>query len=99
MKRMGYAIRTTGDAEIAGALANGIEQGTLASVRRRGDEAIRRVAMARHTPEEWAQMIEDARVIYGGRRYAPGWARALLVGWALVWCGVLWVFRLQDRIL
>ena len=143
MTRYGYAIRMGGDAEIAGALAAGIERGmdTSSGASRHlstglpapsrcqmstghlpgrstplkgkafGDEgkaeesgkasseAVRRAAMWQHSPEEWAQMMEEARVIYGGRRYSPRWATRLLVGWAMLCYGVVWLYRQQDRLL
>ena len=114
MTRYGYAIRMGGDAEIAGALAAGIERGTDTSSGasrhlplkgkaeesgKASSEAVRRAAMWQHSPEEWAQMMEEARVIYGGRRYSPRWATRLLVGWAMLCYGVVWLYRQQDRIL
>lgn len=63
-----------------------------------GSDAVRRAAMWQHSPEEWAQMLEEARVIYGGRRYSPRWATRLLVGWAMLCYGVAWLYRQQDRI-
>ena len=122
MTRYGYAIRMGGDAEIAGALAAGIERGTDTSSapsghlplkgkafgdegkaqeagEGAGSDAVRRAAMWQHSPEEWAQMMEEARVIYGGRRYSPRWATRLLVGWAMLCYGVVWLYRQQDRLL
>ena len=116
MKRFGFAIRVGGDAEIAGALAAGIESGTKTTSSDpaepghlplkgkaledggSGSDAVRRAAMWQHSPEEWAQMMEEARVIYGGRRYSPRWATRLLVGWAMLCYGVAWLYRQQDRI-
>ena len=101
MTRYGYAIRIGGDAEIAGALAAGIERGTDTAQEsgKASSEAVRRAAMWQHSPEEWAQMMEEARVIYGGRRYSPRWATRLLVGWAMLCYGVVWLYRQQDRLL
>ena len=99
MKRIGFAIRVAGDPEISGALAAGIERGTRAEVRQTGSEAVRRVAMMRHTPEEWAEMIEEARVIHGGRKRLPRWAERLLAGYALICWGVSRAYRAQDRLL
>ena len=93
--RYGWAIRTGGDPEIAGALADGIEAGARM---RHSSDAVRRVAMMRHTPQEWAEMTEEARVFYGGRRYTPRWAEALLVGYALVCYGVAMAYRLLGRV-
>lgn len=103
MKRFGYAIKAGGDLEIAGALATGIEAGTPERKRLEDDfhqnisEDARRVAMRRHTPEEWAQMTEDARARYGRRRWPlPGILAAALALYALavyavsVAFGVLW---------
>ena len=96
MKRFGFAIRTGGDPEIAEALAGGIKAGTRQT---HHSDAVRRVAMMRHTPEEWAAMTEEARVFYGGRQYMPRWAERLLVGWALICLGVSWLYHRQDRLL
>lgn len=99
MKRFGMAIRTAGDPEISGALAAGIQAGTRAENRQHGNEAVRRVAMMRHTPEEWAQMTEDARVFYGGREVLPRWAERLLAGYALICWAISRAYKAQDRIL
>ena len=113
MKRFGYAIRTGGDPEIGDALKDGIERGTGRptgadappprcggeALERQSSEAVRRVAMMRHTPEEWAEMTEEARVFYGGRRYMPRWAEWLLVGYAMVCLWVSWLYHWQDKIL
>lgn len=100
MKRFGYAIRTGGDAEISGALRDGMERGTptRALGERPYGETARRLTMMRHTPEEWRQMTEEARVVYGGRRYTPRWAEALLAGYALICYGVSLAIRARDRV-
>ena len=98
MRRYGYAIRVGGDSEIAGALAAGIEKGTGSptgadappprcgreALGEQAGEAVRRVAMMQHTPEEWAEMTEEARVFYGGQRYMPWLAEKLLIVYALI---------------
>ena len=101
MKRFGYAIRIGGDAEISGALRAGMERGTPARAlgERPYGETVRRLAMMRHTPEEWRQMTEDARVIYGGRRYTPRWAQRLLAGYALICYGVSLLYHAQDSMM
>lgn len=88
MKRYGFAIRTGGDPEIAGALAQGIAQATRESLRQQSSDAVRRVAMMQHTPEEWAEMLEDAQYEY---RVKPvGRTLGILLGmWALVWSVLL----------
>lgn len=65
----------------------------------RADVAVRRVNMMRHTPQEWAEMTEEARVLYGGRRYLPRWAERLLVGYAMICMGVSWLYHQQEKIL
>ena len=50
----------------------------------RAKEGLRRVAMYQHSPEEWAEMIEDARVIYGGQRETPKPLQWLVVGYAVI---------------
>ena len=101
MKRFGFAIRTGGDPEIAGALADGMKRGCphQEALRKQSSDAVRRVAMMRHTPQEWAEMTEEARVFYGGRTYTPKWAEWLLVGYAMICMGVSWLYHLQDRLL
>lgn len=96
MKRFGYVIRMGGDAEISGALAAGMERGTTSSgasrhlplkgkaLGPRAQEGLRRVAMYQHSPEEWAEMIEDARVVYGGQRATPKALQWLVIGYAVI---------------
>ena len=111
MIRFGYAIRTGGDPEIAGALRAGMERGTD-SLRRfapppskrealgpRAAQGLRNVTMRRHTPEELEAMIEEARVVYGGQRYMPRWAEAVLVGYALICYGVSLLYHAQDSMM
>ena len=93
MRRFGYVIRMGGDAEISGALAAGIDAGTRNEVRQAASEAVRRVAMMQHTPEEWAEMIEDARVIYGGNRYTPKPLKWLLIVYAMLCSAVDYTYR------
>lgn len=105
MTRYGYAIRIGGDPEISGALATGMAAAGATATKGRplgdgpGSEAVRRVAMHQHTPEEWARMTEEARVVYGGKPWAPRWAEKLLIGWALVCYGVSRLYQMQDRVL
>ena len=99
MARYGYVIRMGGDPEISGALAAGIEAGSTAQRPAPGSDAVRRVAMMQHTPEEWARMTQEARVIYGGRRYMPRWAERLLVAWAMLCYGISRAYRAQDMVL
>lgn len=85
MTRRGYALRLGGDVEIRRALGDGVTRGTEAARRRaHGDEAVRRVAMMRHTPEEWATMIAQAQYDYGQDAPMPRWAERLTVGYALI---------------
>lgn len=88
--RYGYAIRLGGDPEISGALEAGIRAAARedTGINATCSEAVRRVAMMRHTPQEWAEMTEEARVIYGGTRCSPAWARAMLAGYALICYGL-----------
>ena len=65
----------------------------------RHSEAVRRVAMCRHTPEEWAAMIAQARYDYGQDRPTPKWAGKLLLAWAMLCQGVRNAYRAQDRVL
>ena len=96
--RFGFAIRKGGDPEIADALESGIDRGTRCAREKQSSDAVRRVAMMRHTPEEWAAMTIQARYDYGQDPPAPRWAERLLVGWALVWMGIDWLYHLQDRL-
>ena len=97
--RYGYAIRTGGDPEIAAALGKGIDQGTRRALKTQSSDAVRRVAMMRHTPEEWAEMTEEARVIYGGRKVLPRWAERLRAGWGLICWGVSRAYHAQEKLL
>ena len=99
MKRYGFAIKTGGDPEIAGALEAGIRAGTREEVRQAGSDAVRRVAMMRHTPEEWAAMTTKARYDYGQTRPAPRWAQRLLVAYAMLCYGIAQAFRAQRYVL
>ena len=112
MKRFGYAIRTGGDPEIATALRAGMERGSTSSVTAtpchlphrgrlgpRAAQGLQNVAFRRHSPEELEAMIEEARVIYGGRRYMPRWAQRLLVGYALICYGVSLLYHAQDSMM
>ena len=82
MKRFGYYVRLGGDAEISEALARGA-QGALQPMPGSGSEAVRRVAMMRHTPAEWRAMTLDARRKYRRNRRPAGLGKALLQGYAL----------------
>lgn len=97
MMRFGYVIRIGGDADIAEALRDGVEKGTP-SVRRSltapsereplgpmAGEALRRVAMQRHTPEELREMIFQARVDYAQRYHGALYHRA----WQAL--GLMWM--------
>ena len=111
MKRFGFAIRTGGDPEIAGALARGIQMGSPTgadappprcgreALGEQAGEAVRRVAMMRHTPEEWEAMTVQARYDYGQDPPTPRWIERLLVGYAMICMGVSWLYHLQDRLL
>lgn len=82
MKRYGYFVRLGGDREISEALARGAE-GALMPPRGSSSEAVRRVAMMQHTPEEWRAMTLDARRQYRLNKPITGLRGALLVGYAL----------------
>lgn len=97
MTRRAIVYRSCGDPQFAGAIIDGM---TRAEARQHSSDAVRRVAMMRHTPEEWAEMTEDARICYGGRSYTPGWVTALLVGYGLI-CWIvagLW-HALEDAVM
>ena len=87
MKRFGYYVRLGGDAEISEALARGA-QGALQPLPGSSSEAVRRVAMWQHTPQEWREMTLDARRKYRRNRRPQGVGKALLIGYALVCLGV-----------
>ena len=65
----------------------------------RHSEAVRRVAMSRHTPEEWEAMIVQAQYDYGQDRPTPKWVGKLLLAWAMLCQGVRNAYRAQDRVL
>ena len=96
--RFGFAIRKGGDPEIADALESGIDHGTRTALEKQSSDAVRRVAMMRHTPEEWEAMIIQARYDYGQDPPTPRWAEWLLVGYAMVCMGISWLHHLQDRL-
>lgn len=95
MKRFGYFVRLGGDREISEALARGA-QGALQPLPGSSSEAVRRVAMMRHTPEEWLTMTRDARRKYRRNRRPVGLGKIALQGYALVcytaslFYGTLW---------
>lgn len=87
--RYGYMIRLGGDREISEALARGADASMqLIPARASSSEAVRRVAMWQHTPEEWHRMTLDARRRYRRNRQPQGVRKALLVGYALACYGV-----------
>ena len=99
--RYGYVIRIGGDPEIGAALRDGVLKGTPEREQptARGSDAVRRVAMMQHTPEEWAAMTTKARYDYGQTRRAPRWAQRLLVAYALLCYGIAQAFRAQRFVL
>ena len=96
MKRFGYYVRLGGDAEISEALRRG-DVGAFQPMQRQASEAVRRVAMWQHTPEEWRAMTLDARRKYRRNRRPEGTAKALLIGYALVCMVVSAGFRALFR--
>lgn len=82
MKRFGYFVRLGGDREISEALARGAA-GAMQAMPGTSSEAVRRVAMMRHTPEEWRRMTRRARRKYGRNEEITGVRGALLVGYAM----------------
>ena len=100
MKRFGYYVRLGGDREISEALARG-DAGALMPVPRASSEAVRRVAMMRHTPEEWREMRLDARRTYRRNRMPDGLAGRLLVGYAMICYGAQvafdWLWEAIER--
>ena len=65
----------------------------------RAAQGLQNVTFRRRSPEELEAMIEEARVIYGGRRYTPRWAQRLLVGYALICYGVSLLYHAQDSMM
>lgn len=92
MKRA-LVIRTIGDAGFAGAIVNGL----MAHVTPTHSDSARRVAMSRHTPEEWAELTAQAQEYYGNDK-RPCWLyRALLGLWGGLWLAVHdWYVFLRD---
>ena len=99
--RYGYVIRIGGDPEIGTALRDGMMKGTpdQEQAPARGSDAVRRVAMMQHTPEEWAAMTTKARYDYGQTRQAPRWAQRLLVAYAMLCYGIAQAFKAQRFVL
>ena len=87
MKRFGYYVRLGGDREISEALARG-DAGALMPAPGTRSEAVRRVAMWQHTPQEWDRMIRRARKKYRHNKPVEGVRGTLLVGYAMVCYGV-----------
>lgn len=86
--RYGYMIKLGGDREIAEALARGAGDTLRLLPAGPSSDAVRRVAMMQHTPEEWARMTRKARKKYGRNRAPEGAVRALLAGYGLICYGV-----------
>lgn len=98
--RYGYVIRIGGDPEIGNALRDGVLKGTPErEAPKKGSDAVRRVAMHQHTPEEWAAMTTKARYDYGQTRPAPRWVQRLLVAYAMLCYGIAQAFRAQRYVL
>ena len=101
MKRFGYYVRLGGDREISEALARGDAGAMMPVHRRASSEAVRRVAMMRHTPEEWREMRLDARRRYRHNRRPHGVGKALLVGYAMICYGARlafdWLWEAIER--
>lgn len=62
-------------------------------------EAVRRVAMHQHTPEEWATMTARARYEYGQRRPPSRLARSWWAAVGLIVYLLAAAYRAQDRVL
>lgn len=88
---LALVIKTYGDNEIAGAIVNGIDRDVPQS------EAVRRVAMHQHSPEEWAAMVTKAQYDYGQDKPHGRLYEAVLGAWALVWLGVVGWFEYFQR--
>lgn len=75
-----------GSPDIADAIVGGMGRAHRTS--RQTDEALRRVAMRQHTPQEWDAMIAKARYDYG--QDAPvGRVHAVVLGvWARLWMAI-----------
>ncbi|MBQ3424415.1 MAG: hypothetical protein IJH38_04365 [Clostridia bacterium] len=83
MKKFGYFVRLGGDREIAEALSRGAT-GQLLPAAQASSEAVRRVAMWQHTPEEWRRMTREARRKYRRNPQPQGIGKALLIGYAMI---------------
>ena len=62
-------------------------------------EALRRVAIRRHTPEELEAMIAKAQYDYGQDPPLPRWAEWIVIGWALLCEGIRRAYRAQEKVL
>lgn len=99
-KRRGVVmIVRRGDPEITGAIEAGWKATRALGERPYGEtsDAVRRVAMWQHSPEEWHAMTLDAREKYRRNRRPEGTAKALLIGYALVCMVVSAGFRALFR--
>ncbi len=77
-------IKSYGDKAIAGAIADGMTR----QAQSHSSEALRRVAMQQHTPEEWAAMTAKARFDYGQDRPHGRVYHAAMGAWGLVWSAI-----------
>lgn len=69
-----------GDPKLADAMANAVTRPT--------SDAVRRVAMHQHTPEEWDEMTLQAQYDYG-RNKVPGRICGAIMGlWGLLWMAI-----------
>ena len=89
-------IKTYGDRQIGGAIADGVKRGSKREASDGTREAVRRVAMHQHTPEEWAVMTAKARYDYGQDPPQNPLCGAVMGLWALVWLEIAgWIDYLQ----
>lgn len=98
MKRFGYFVRLGGDKEISEALARGAS-GAMQPIQGASSEAVRRVAMMKHTPAEWREMTLDARRRYRRNKPLTGVRRALLTGYGLICYGISRLYHAQEGLL
>lgn len=113
-KRRGVVmIVRRGDPEITGAIEAGMERGARVpyppfgvlphcggeALGPRAAQGLRNVAFRRHSPEELEDMIEEARVIYGGQRATPKALQWLVIGYALICYGVSLLYHAQNSMM
>lgn len=99
MRKYAYLIKLGGDAQIAGALRDGVTRGMRQMAGEHASEAVLRVAVHRGRGEDyWATKIAEARYLYNTPE-PPRALRWLLAGYGLICYAVAAACRAQRIVL